>query len=80
MAQALADSNGKEHNVVIVYCSAECRNLPLDVGLWVHFVPSFCGVVLGSMTMMLFFPCTAFPKQSCFCWLFLLFLSAGQCR
>ena len=42
----MADSNGKEHNVVIANCSRECRTLPLDVGPWVHFAPNFRGVVL----------------------------------
>lgn len=42
----MADSNGKEHNVVIANCLKECCFLPLDAGLWVHLMPDFCGVVL----------------------------------
>lgn len=39
----MADSNGKEHNVVIANCSRECCALPLDVGLLVYFVSDCCG-------------------------------------
>lgn len=53
----MADSNGKEHNVVITNCYKECRFLPLHAGLWVRFVPSFCDVV-HSFSL----PITAFPK------------------
>lgn len=59
----MADSNGKEHDVVIVNCSRECHVLPLDVDLWVHFVPDLCGAVCRVHVMIFFTPCTAFPKQ-----------------
>lgn len=76
----MADSGGKEHNVVIANCSREWRALPLDVDLWVHFVPDFCGAVCRAREHNIFHSLCRISKADlgfvgCVCDI----LSAGQC-